>query len=125
MNPKTLIVISTLIALSASGCYAGVEARGPVATYDVVAVPPPVRVETYPYVVYDGAPYYYVEGRWYRHSGSGWVYYRNEPPYLARRRPNAPPAVRVAPPARPGVYTAPPARGPGGPVIAAPPAHRR
>ncbi len=117
MNPNNLIA-TLAISLLATGCYAGVEARGTATTYDVVAVTPPVQVETYPYVVYDGAPVYYVEGRWYRHYGSGWVYYRSEPTYLSTRRPVI--VARPARPAGPAVVTAPPARP--GPVIAAPPA---
>jgi hypothetical protein len=54
---------------------------------DVVYEQPPVPdVQTYPYVVYQGAPVYYVGGAWYRRDGRGWGRYRVEPPPLARER---------------------------------------
>jgi hypothetical protein len=57
----------------------------------------PADIETQPYVEYEGAPAYYVNGRWYRHTFRGWGYYRTEPTLLATRRPyvqSAPPAYR-------------------------------
>lgn len=113
-----LALVAIAACLSAAGCYAGVAAS-PGYEYDVVTAPPPARVETYPYVVYQGAPTYYVEGRWYRRYGNGWTYYRNEPTYLNRHRPGvttAPPAYRSRPSPAVGV---PPGR------TSAPPAHRR
>ncbi len=102
--------------LVATSCY--VEARPAYGPADVIVTPAPVHVETYPYVFYDGGPVYWVEGRWYRRHGNGWVYYRNEPPFLSQRRP-----VTVAPPAYGPVPHGPPARGPAPPAtIQAPPA---
>lgn len=123
MNHRALAVAGALALgapLLVSGCYARVQGRAPDRGYDVVVDQPGVRVEAYPYVVYDGTPVYWVDGRWYRRNGGGWVYYRQEPAYLSGRRP-----VTVAPPAygpRPGVgpgFGAPPAH------PSAPPAHRR
>jgi hypothetical protein len=55
---------------------------------DVVYEPDPpfVDIETYPSVVYLGAPVYFVGGRWYRHDARGWGYFRAEPPELAHNR---------------------------------------
>jgi len=115
-------------------------------------VTPPPSVESYPYVVYNGQPTYYVQGRWYRrHQSGGWVVYNTEPGYLATERGRrgwtvtvgptygsgyAPPPV-YAPPAQPAyrpgytttttVTTAPPAYGGGatyGGGTSAPPAVR-
>jgi len=62
----------------------------PAAQVDVEVIydpqPPVVDIETYPSVVYEGAPVYYVGGRWYRHGPRGWAYYRQEPPELGRQR---------------------------------------
>lgn len=48
--------------------------------------PPVVDIETYPSVVYGGAPVYFVGGRWYRRDARGWGYFRSEPPELAHNR---------------------------------------
>lgn len=48
--------------------------------------PPVVDIESYPSVMYEGAPVYYVGGRWYRHGPRGWAYYRQEPVDLGRQR---------------------------------------
>ena len=111
----------------------------PVATYDdYVYEDTPGNIEAYPYVVYEGTPTYYVDGRWYRRTERGWGYYRSEPQPLYGQRPYAQPAygtygnrgyvntaprayVNTAPPARGYVNTAPPARGY---VNTAPPARR-
>jgi hypothetical protein len=71
------------------GCYATVSpVPGPgYEEDDVVYGEPPSGVETYPVVVYAGAPHYYVGGRWYRRSPRGWGYYRHEPDHLAKHRP--------------------------------------
>lgn len=43
-------------------------------------------IETYPSIVFDGAPVYYVGGTWYRHDRRGWGVYRREPQGLAQQR---------------------------------------
>ncbi len=132
---KSSLALAVTFVLAVGGCYAHVT-TGP--AYDappptVVVAPAPFEVEAHPYVFYEGGPVYWVEGRWYRRWGNGWVYYRSEPPYLAQRRPGvitAPPAYpRNPPPARP--IQPPPARPiqpppaqPAPPAtIQAPPAH--
>jgi hypothetical protein len=108
----------------------------PVATYDdYVYEDSPGNVEAYPYVVYEGTPTYYVQGRWYRRTPRGWAYYRSEPQPLYGQRPYVPQPtaayghygaygnggyVNTAPPVY--VNTAPPARRY---TNTAPPAHRR
>ena len=110
----------------------------PVVTYDdYVYADTPGNIEAYPYVVYEGTPTYYVDGRWYRRTERGWGYYRSEPQPLYGQRPyvqhpppaygaygsygaygnhggyvnTAPPVyVNTAPPARRYTNTAPPAR---------------
>jgi hypothetical protein len=71
------------------GCYATVSPQPVQITSadDVVYGEPPPQVETYPVVVYEGRPHYYVEGHWYLRTPRGWGYYRNEPAHLAQRRP--------------------------------------
>lgn len=111
---RIVLLVAFLVATS---CY--VEARPAYAPADVIVTPAPVRVETYPYVFYDGGPVYWVDGRWYRRNGNGWVYYRNEPPFLYQRRPG----VTTAPPAYGPVPHGPPLRGPAPPATTqAPPA---
>jgi hypothetical protein len=68
-----------------------VEAPAPVPVVatgeiDYEPAPPVDDVETYPSVVYEGVPVYYVGGAWYRHDAHGWGAYRHEPPELARQR---------------------------------------
>jgi len=48
--------------------------------------PPVDDIETYPSVVYEGVPVYYVGGMWYRHDSRGWGAYSREPQELARQR---------------------------------------
>jgi len=95
------------------GCAATLETEPAYVEVDYV----PAQIETYPYVVYEGHPVYYVNDRWYFRHRSGWVYYRDEPEVLHRQRPY----VRQAPPAyreyRRPYYSAPP------PAREAPPAH--
>ena len=85
------------------GCYATVSPQ-PVqvtgATDDVVYTDPPPQIETYPVVVYENEPHYYVDGRWYRRTPRGWGYYRTEPAHLATRRP-PPRREEARPQARP------------------------
>jgi hypothetical protein len=72
--------------------------------------PAPADIQAQPYVVYEGAPNYYMNGRWYRYTQRGWGYYRTEPLPLTRRRPyvqSAPPAYRLPPRGSP--QEAPPA----------------
>ena len=82
---------------------------------------PPYDIETRPYVMYNGVPNYYSDGLWYRRTGQGWGYYRNEPAPLMQRRPvrvqSAPPAYRVGPQQAPPAYRLGPQQ--------APPAYRR
>lgn len=106
-----------LASLFSVGCYgsAGVYpatySSTPVYTEESYAYDaPPADIEAQSYVVYEGAPTYYVNGRWYRHTHRGWGYYRSEPAPLVRRRPyvqGAPPADRG--PRRGGSQEAPPA----------------
>jgi hypothetical protein len=71
------------------GCYATVSPRPVEITSadDVVYGEPPPQIETYPVVVYEGRPHYYVGGHWYMRTQRGWGYYRNEPAHLSQRRP--------------------------------------
>ena len=65
----------------ASGC--GYEE--PVGYATVTSVP--ANIGTYPNVVYEGHPTYYYGNRWWYRGGDGrWLYYRNEPAALYRRR---------------------------------------
>jgi hypothetical protein len=89
---RPLILPLLFCAVSASpllGCYATVspEPVGVAAESDVVYEPPPAQVETYPTVVYEGRPHYYVQGRWYSRTSRGWGYYRHEPAHLSQHRP--------------------------------------
>ncbi len=100
-------LLATAMATLATGCEAGISgsAGAPVVETSQVEVapvvvasgdvdadvvyepqPPVVDIETYPYVVYGGVNVYFVGGRWYRHGGDGWGYFRNEPPELGRQR---------------------------------------
>ena len=79
MARVAVIAIATL----GGGCYA--RARAEPAVF-VEAEYEPVRVETYPRVVYEGRYVYYVEDRWYTRDGDRWVYYRVEPEPLRRQR---------------------------------------
>ena len=100
-------LIASAAALFGVGCtgqlYAGPVAPPPPAPVYVEGAPqpygdesvvdveyapePPVDdIETYPVVVYEGVPVYYVGGTWYRHDSRGWGYYRREPRELARQR---------------------------------------
>jgi len=83
------LALAVLAASATAGCVARVQPAPAVvvASSDVEYVPPPpIVVESHPYVIYRGAPVYWVEGRWYRRTSHGWVYYRTEPPALVRYR---------------------------------------
>ncbi len=117
------VSIPIVIALVAAtpACTARVQPATVTAeTVEYEYVAPPPDIESRPYVVYEGAPTYYVEGRWYRRTPRGWGYYRSEPAPLVRQRPyvqQAPPAYRRGPQQAPPAYR----RGP----QEAPPAYRR
>jgi hypothetical protein len=105
--PFALILVG---AVSILGCAAQVQPM------EIEYAPAPVYVEQQPYVVYEGVPTYYWEGRWYRRTPAGWGYFRVEPYELRRHRPyvqQAPPAYRhdsrPAYPANPRPNVAPPA----------------
>lgn len=72
------------LALTSFGCYATAGAYTE-ADY-VEADYAPARVEVYPRYVYAGRTVYLVDGRWYYRRGPRWVYYREEPVELHRRR---------------------------------------
>jgi len=92
---STVLAVASVLASTGLvlGCYATVQPAPVEATYEdvaddgVVYGEPPPRIDTYPVVIYRGAPHYYVNGRWYYRSSRGWGYYRDEPAPLARRRP--------------------------------------
>jgi hypothetical protein len=113
------LLLTGVAAALGTGCGAGGYSRLEPAPYpgsvdegDVVVyvdvVPP--NIEAYPHLYYAGADAYYVDGRWYRHGQRGWGYYRQEPPPLARQRPNVvqAPARPARFPPRPGVVEAQP-----------------
>ena len=77
-------LVWALLALSPLGCYATAGAYTE-ADYVETDYPPP-RVEVYPRYVYSGHAVYLVDGRWYYRRGPRWVYYREEPIELYRRR---------------------------------------
>jgi hypothetical protein len=58
----------------------------------------PRNIVAYPHVIYAGRTTYYVDGRWYYRSGSGWAYYRDPPArlreYRYERAPRAYPEPR-------------------------------
>lgn len=89
----SFVICAGASCTSVLGCYAGVGAGvGPqpvevTASDEYVYEQAPPQVETYPAVVYEGSPHYYVNGRWYRKTPRGWAYYRREPVHLAQRRP--------------------------------------
>lgn len=72
------------LALTALGCYATAGAYTEADYVETDYVPP--RVEVYPRYVYAGRTVYLVDGRWYYRRGPRWVYYREEPVELHRRR---------------------------------------
>ena len=72
------------IALGSSGCYAIAGAYTDADYVEADDVPP--RVEVYPSYVYSGRTVYLINDRWYYRRGPHWVYYRQEPPELYRRR---------------------------------------
>ena len=91
--PRTSVVAFVLCVVGSAGlvlgCYATVSPQ-PVeleSANNVVYSEPPPQIETYPSVVFEGSPHYYVDGRWYRRTPRGWAYYRQEPAHLAQRRP--------------------------------------
>jgi hypothetical protein len=100
---SSMVLLVTLMA-AVTGCYRRARVAY-VEEYD-----PPPDVVSYPYVVYEGRPVYYVRGRYYYRRGPRWVYYSEPPRDLRSRRfeRRAPPAYREAPRRRQVV--APPAR---------------
>jgi len=104
------ILALALEAIIAVGCTASVYPED--AAYvdegypvEYVQAPPPA-IETYPRVYYRGGYHYNVNGRWYRSTPRGWMYYRSAPPqlqqpyvqprpYIERQRPY----IQEAPPA--------------------------
>ena len=91
---RTWWVSAVLLAFASAGpllgCYAtgsGYAQGGEAAPDYYVYEDPPPQIETYPVVVYEGSPHYYVNGRWYRRTPRGWAYYRSEPAPLVSRRP--------------------------------------
>jgi hypothetical protein len=74
----------------AVGCATRVEPAAVVTTsgdVDYVYDDPGPYVTSYPVYVYEGVPHYYVNGRWYRSTPRGWVYYRHEPAHFVGHRP--------------------------------------
>lgn len=71
-------------SLASLGCYATARVE-PEPVY-VEAAYVPRDVEVYPPHYYRGRTVYYVDGHWYQRRGTRWVYYRQEPPELYRRR---------------------------------------
>ena len=96
--------LATLVGLG-SACYATAGAE-PVY---VTATTAPVAYEGAPQYDYEGRRVYYVNDRWYARDRGNWVYYRSEPPPLARYRthvqvaPRAPERSRVVVQPRRGV----------------------
>ena len=81
------------IALGPLGCYATAGAYADADADYVEADDVPPQIEVYPSYVYGGRTVYLVNDRWYYRRGPHWVYYRQEPVELQRRRV----AVRQAP----------------------------
>ena len=104
IHPLYALAMTSVLALPAYGCVAGVVAEPEYA----VATDAPADIETYPSVVYEGRPVYFVNDRWYYRQGPEWVYYRREPAPLYRQRDY----VRQAPRARPRVEARPEVRRP-------------
>lgn len=115
MRPLHSLLCGAGFALSLAGCYASVEPEPVYAEATYV----PADIETYPYVIYDGRPVYYVHDHWYVRRGPHWVYYRSEPRVLRRQRPYVQQAPRAY---RRPEYAAPPVRQAPPPVREAPPA---
>jgi hypothetical protein len=61
--------------------------------YEVDAVP--VAIETYPQAYYRGSVAYYVDGRWFYRTPTGFVVFRREPVELARYRTQVRTTARV------------------------------
>ncbi len=115
MRPLHAALCSVVIGLSAAGCYATVQPEPVYA--DATYVPP--DIDTYPYVIYEGRPVYFVHDHWYVRHGPRWVYYRNEPSSLHRQRPYVQRAPRAY---RRPEYAAPPVQRAPAPAREAPPA---
>jgi hypothetical protein len=86
---RSIVFAGAVAALTA---FAGCTVRGRGAAYEepvgttYVTSAPVDNYQAYPHTDYEGRTVYYVQGRWgYPHQGR-WVYYRNEPPGLARYR---------------------------------------
>lgn len=77
-------VLALGMALASAGCYATAGASTDVDYVEADHVPP--RIEVYPSYEYSGRTVYLVRGRWYYRRGPRWVYYRQEPAELHRRR---------------------------------------
>lgn len=95
--PIRTLSVSALIALSPLGCYATAHTHAYAGAEPVYVETDyiPVHVETYPRYEYAGRTVYLVDGHWYYRRGPRWVYFRDEPEELARRRlyvESAPPA---------------------------------
>lgn len=85
-----MIAGTAIAAALLSGC-AGTTATsarvGVVFGHDVVYVdPPPAYVYGYTPVYYHSHPAYWVDGRWYYYSPTGWVVFRQEPRALRSYR---------------------------------------
>ena len=97
-RPLSALLLAGAVSSLTAGCYVHARAGGPpppayqvnaaaAPADDIAYEAPPASVETYPSVVYEGQPHYYVNGRWYVHTQRGWGYRRQEPPQLAQHRP--------------------------------------
>ncbi len=113
MQSKIVLLLSALaLPFSVTACVAEAD---PEPVYAEATYVPP-DIETYPSVVYEGHPSYYVQGNWYYRNGPQWVYYRNEPAELHRQRavvqraPRAAPRVEYRDDVRRPENAAPPAR---------------
>lgn len=111
MNRTNIIVATMLVVVAGCARLQPVPVTVTSGTVDYVYAAPPYDIETRPYVMYNGVPNYYSDGLWYRRTGQGWGYYRNEPAPLMQRRPvrvqSAPPAYRVGPQQAPPAYRRP------------------
>jgi len=84
MSRLSTALVLVGIALGSAGCYATAGAYGDAEYVEADYVPP--RIDVYPSYEYGGRTVYLVNDRWYYRRGPRWVYYREEPPELHRRR---------------------------------------